>query len=165
MTLIKLFLLFSSWNQPPGSASNQRLVAGEMEACYTKIKHCIFFSAILYFLSAWVMILLVRMYVEKAFISPSLLSAMFDYKKHFMMTSLNVHSERKIWHFPCNWWSTAFEFWSCNWGNIWKKNKKTGTHGFTPCCCIGYGWVLFNLFWDLKMLEMFVLPTYNMYLD
>lgn len=28
-----------------------------------------------------------------------------------------------------------------------------------------YGWVLFNLFWDLKMLEMFVLPTYNMYLD
>lgn len=20
-----------------------------------------------------------------------------------------------------------------------KKNKKTGTHGFTPCCCIGYG--------------------------
>lgn len=39
--------------------------------------------------------------------------------------------------------------------------------GLIHDAAFGYGWVLFNLFWDLKkkMLEMFVLSTYNMYLD
>lgn len=48
-----------------------------------------------------------------------------------------------------------------------KKEKKTtlAPMGLLPWCCIYYGWVLFNLFSDLKMLEMFVLSTYNMYLD
>lgn len=72
--------------QLPGLASNQWSVAGEMEACYTAS----FCSAVLYFHSAWAMILLVRIHVEKAFISPSLLSAMFDYlkkKKHLLWSS------------------------------------------------------------------------------
>lgn len=61
--------------------------------------HCVFFcSAILYFLSAWALILLVRIYVEKAFIPPPLLSAMFEYKKAFMMTSLSKlsHPGRRV---------------------------------------------------------------------
>lgn len=37
MTPSQLFLFFSSWNQQPGLASNQWLVAGEMEACYTVV--------------------------------------------------------------------------------------------------------------------------------
>lgn len=49
---------------------------------------------------------------------------------------------------------------------ISEKNKnKLALMGLLHDAAFGYGWVLFNLFWDLKMLEMFVLPTYNMYLD
>lgn len=149
---IQLFLLFPSWNQLPGMASNQQLVTEVTEACYTV------FFCILYVLperrcSVWGSLhphfsLVQCLMIEKHLWWP-------------LIASCRILIGN-VWHFPCNWWSIAFKLWSSNWD---LKKKQTGTHGFTPCCCIGYGWVLFSLFWDLKTLEMFVLPTYNMYLD
>lgn len=62
-------------------ASNQWLVAEEMEACYTVF--FIFIFLVIFFPFC----LSDDAPCEKAFIPPSLLSAMFEYRKAFMMTS------------------------------------------------------------------------------
>lgn len=110
---IQLFLLFPSWNQLPGMASNQQLVTEVTEACYTV------FFCILYVLperrcSVWGSLhphfsLVQCLMIEKHLWWPLIASCLILIGN--------------VWHFPCNWWSIAFKLWSSNWGKTWRKNK------------------------------------------
>lgn len=152
MTLIQLFLLFSSWNQPPGLASNRRLVAGEMEARYT---------VFLFFLECYSLLSLPERWHSLWEFMRSKPSSPLLSLVQCLIVIIIIKRKHLWWPLIASWKESL----TCspvtdgvlhlNYGHVTegiseKKQKQTGTRGFSPCCCIGYGWVLFNLFWDLK---------------
>ena len=136
----------AAWFQP----QTKRLVAGgEMEACHTVFLLLFFYyySAVLYF-----SLCAEQWFRSKASISLllSFFSAMFWLHKSIYDDLSRRRKERRTFSPEKLIEYLHFELWSRNLRE-YLRNKLAPVEGrFPPRCCVGYGWVLFNLFWDLK---------------
>lgn len=126
----------AAWFQP----QTKRLVAGgELEACHTVfLLFFFYYSAVLYF-SLW--------FPKKKSLHLSPFSPFFSAMFWLHKSIYDDLSRQQSDIFPPeNWSSTCIS----NYGHATEgiSEKQPGTRGgerFPPRCCVGYGWVLFNL--------------------